>query len=116
MKKHGQITVQPEIPAELARLPELAFNLYWSWSPPARAMFRLIDRELFERVQSSPVALLREVPSARLAELTRDEAFMSSYRTVLADFDAYMRTGAAGSGVADDERPDDPDRTDGRDA
>ncbi len=101
MKKHGQITVQPEIPAELARLPELAFNLYWSWSPPARAMFRLIDRELFERVQSSPVALLREVPSARLAELTRDEAFMSSYRTVLADFDAYMRTGAAGSGAAD---------------
>jgi starch phosphorylase len=41
------IEVSPEIPAPLARLPELAGNLYFSWDRPTRALFEELDPPLW---------------------------------------------------------------------
>lgn len=99
----GHLTVLPQLPPELARLDELAHNLYWSWQPDARALFRRLDRELWEEVAHNPVALLRDVDQARLDEAAQDAEFLDAYRRVLERFDAYLASsGWFGEAVGED--------------
>jgi len=48
------LEVTSPIPADLARLPELAANLFFSWHRPARALFQDLDPELWEQVERNP--------------------------------------------------------------
>src|SRR5690554_6533624 len=86
----GHLTVLPQLPRELERLDELARNLYWSWRPSARALFRRLDRELWEEVRHNPVALLRDIDQARLDQAAKDPEFLAEYEQVMARFDEYM--------------------------
>ncbi|KEF35294.1 alpha-glucan phosphorylase [Deinococcus sp. RL] len=86
----GQVTVLPELPPALSRLSDLAYNLYWSWTPHAQALYRDLDPALWERFQHNPVRLLLEVSQTRLDEAAADPAYLARYRTVIADFDAYL--------------------------
>ena len=64
----GRLTVLPNLPEPIDRLSELATNLYWSWEPQARALFRRLDAELWERSGYNPVAVLQDIPQERLEE------------------------------------------------
>lgn len=86
----GQVTVLPELPGSIGRLSELAYNLYWSWTPHAQALYQELDPEIWERFQHNPVRTLLEVPQARLDTLAADAAYLERYRRVMADFDAYL--------------------------
>jgi starch phosphorylase len=86
----GQVTVLPELPEAIGRLSELAYNLYWSWTPHAQALYRNLDAEIWERFQHNPVRTLLEIPQARLTQVAADPAYLERYQGVLADFDAYM--------------------------
>ena len=90
MHIHGRFTVLPNLPQALERLRELADNLYWTWDPRARDLFRRLAPELWERTRWSPVALLREVSQRRLDAAAEDEAFLDDYARVLTAFDSYM--------------------------
>lgn len=90
MKILGQLTVLPRLPKELERLEELAHNLYWSFKADARALFRQLDRQLWEEVQHNPVALLRDVAQSRLDAAAEDGDYLGLYAEVLAGFDAYL--------------------------
>jgi starch phosphorylase len=89
MKILGRLGVFPPIPQPIARLHELAFNLWWSWHPPAQELFRTLDPALWEAVNHNPVALLSRIDPRRLDDAA-DLAYREAYRAVLADFDAYM--------------------------
>ncbi|MFC4639550.1 alpha-glucan family phosphorylase [Deinococcus hohokamensis] len=86
----GKVTVLPQLPPAIARLSELAYNLYWSWTPHAQDLYRDLDCTIWERFQQNPVRTLLEVPRARLDELAADPAYLERYAAVMADFDAYM--------------------------
>ena len=86
----GHLTVRPELPAPVARLGELATNLYWTWEPAARALFRDLDPHLWEAHGHNPVRLLREVRQQRLDAAAEDPAYLASYAEVIAAFDAYL--------------------------
>ncbi|PTA69136.1 alpha-glucan family phosphorylase [Deinococcus arcticus] len=86
----GKVTVLPQLPSSIARLSELAYNLYWSWTPHAQALYQDLDPELWERFQRNPVRTLLEVPQARLQALAADPAYLARYASVMAEFDAYM--------------------------
>ena len=86
----GKVTVLPQLPAEIARLSELAYNLYWSWTPHAQALFEELDPAIWERFQHNPVRTLLEVPQERLQEVAASPSYLSGYAQVMADFDAYM--------------------------
>jgi starch phosphorylase len=85
----GRLTVLPHLPSSLARLEELAHNLGWTWDPDARALFRELDRDLWERVDHNPIVLLRDVDQERLDERARDPEFLAHLERVVARFDAY---------------------------
>ena len=75
------------------RLPELAYNLWWSWQPEAQALFEYIDGEHW-RQHRNPVRLLRE-RGANLRRLSRDPHFLAMYEEVLRAFDDYMHDPSA---------------------
>ena len=60
------LEVTPRLPPELARLAELANNLWFSWDRPTRALFARLDPALWEAVNQNPKALLKNVGQRRL--------------------------------------------------
>ncbi|MBU6430447.1 MAG: alpha-glucan family phosphorylase, partial [Cyanobacteria bacterium REEB65] len=79
------------IPKRLARLGDLAHNLWWCWSHDAQELFKSLDPELWERVYHNPVALLCRTQQGRLDAAAEDTAFVARYDAVMAQLDAYMR-------------------------
>ncbi|HET9493302.1 MAG TPA: alpha-glucan family phosphorylase [Chloroflexia bacterium] len=84
-----RVTVSP-IPPRLSRLPELAYNLWWSWHPHALALFSDLDPLLWDSVYHSPVRFLNEVRQRTLDAAAADPAYLARYDAVLAHFDTYM--------------------------
>ena len=75
---------------KLARLGELAYNLWWTWNPNATRLFARLDFALWERLNHNPIRMLREIKRARLDEVEKDADYMYSYKRVFSDFDAYL--------------------------
>jgi starch phosphorylase len=84
------LEVNPKIPPQLARLDELANNLWYSWDiMPTRALFSRLDPALWNMVGHSPKALLKRIDQARLLEAAEDKLFMDNYNRVLQAYDSY---------------------------
>lgn len=86
----GKVTVLPQLPAALARLSELAYNLYWSWTPQAQSLYADLNPQAWERYSHNPVRQLLEVSQERLDAAAQDQQYLARYAQVMADFDAYM--------------------------
>lgn len=84
------IQIQPEIPQDLKRLQELAGDLYYSWSGPARRLFRSLDSQLWRNCGHNPTLFLKRISQKRLIEATDNMVFMETYQRVLADYDNYL--------------------------
>jgi glycogen phosphorylase len=78
------------IPDRIARLQELAYNLWWSWHPEARKLYQQIDPELWELVYHNPVRFLRDVRQHRFETIVANQEFLQQYDAVMADFDGYV--------------------------
>ena len=83
------LEVTPRLPAQLARLEELAGNLWFSWDRPTRTLFSRLDPQLWEAVGQSPKALLKGVDQRRLDEAAQDPVFLHDLDRTLATYDAY---------------------------
>ncbi len=95
MKLIGKISVFPKLPEAIARLEDLAYNLWWTWEPEAQALFEAVDAERWERVNHNPVRFLRGVEQEKLNAVAEDEAYLAEYEEVLEAFDAYMAEDAS---------------------
>ena len=56
----------------LQMLRELAQNLWWSWQPDIRAIFRELEPETWRAVYHNPVALLQRVPAEEIDRRVQD--------------------------------------------
>lgn len=83
------------MPAPLRGLVSLAKNLYWSWAPDGRELFRDLDPEAWERIGHNPRRLLMEVSEQRLAQLAADPIYAGRVDRLLRSFDAYMKASPA---------------------
>jgi starch phosphorylase len=81
------------LPADLDGLGELAYNLWWSWTPRAQSLFSRINVGAWARHRNA-IAVLRYSDQARWAELSADEDFMVDASRVLDEFNKYMANGA----------------------
>src|SRR6478735_10054106 len=95
--------VIPNLPAKLEPLRELVFNLWWTWEPSARRLFRHLDPELWDRTNHNPTRMLQLSRQARLVEVAQDEVFLrdlaevhSAYKKYLSRKDTYGKKGAGG--------------------
>jgi glycogen phosphorylase len=81
------------LPAGLEPLGELAYNLWWSWTPRAQSLFSRIHSSAWTR-HRNPIAVLRYTDHARWAELTADEDFMVDVSRLLDEFARYLANGS----------------------
>jgi starch phosphorylase len=77
-----------KLPERINRLEELANNLWWSWHPQARELFRALDYPLWHLGGHNPVKQLREISSDKLEAAANDSAFLSLYDSVMVALDA----------------------------
>ena len=91
MEKSTSYTLQvrPKIPARLARLEELANNLWYSWDRPTRALFARLHPGLWRATGQSPKAFLKRVDEQRLLDAAEDQIFIGNFNRVLAAYDTY---------------------------
>jgi starch phosphorylase len=83
------LQVSPKIPPRLARLEELANNLWYSWDRRTRALFARLHPGLWKATGQSPKAFLKRVDEQRLLDAAEDEVFIGNFNRVLAAFDTY---------------------------
>jgi len=80
----------PKIPERIARLEELANNLWWSWHDQARNVFRTLDYQLWKMSGHNPVKELREASPETLQAAATDPSFLALYDSVMSTFDTDM--------------------------
>ena len=81
------------LPAGLEGLGELAYNLWWTWTPRAQSLFSRINVSAWARHRNA-IAVLRYADQARWAELMADEDFMVDASRVLDEFNRYLANGS----------------------
>ena len=84
-----QLEVNPRLPARLARLDEIANNLWYSWDRPTRTLFARLGQKLWGAVGHSPKAFLKRVDQHRLDEAAEDPVFLGALAHVLSAYDTY---------------------------
>lgn len=83
----------PNLPERLAGLEELAENLWWSWHPAARMVFKRINRQAWKESIHNPDKMLKGIPPELLEQVAADPNFLKYYDLVLSRFHKYMGAG-----------------------
>ncbi|MEC4677002.1 MAG: alpha-glucan family phosphorylase [Nitrospirota bacterium] len=78
--------VFPNLPERIIGLGNLSYNLWWSWHPAARMLFKMIDRPAWKESVHNPVSMLRDVPREILESAARNPDFLRQYDILLARF------------------------------
>jgi starch phosphorylase len=75
-----------KIPERIRGLVDLAENLWWTWHPQARRLFRTLDYQAWRESTHNPILMLRLIPPERFQEASQDPEFLALYDQVLAEF------------------------------
>jgi starch phosphorylase len=95
----------PHVPEQLSQIGSLAYNLWWSWHPSARMVFKNLDRVTWKESLHNPVRMLEEIPPETLESAVKNQTYLSSYTQVLERFraDIGIKEGWFSSHIADPE-------------
>ena len=77
----------PQLPDRIKRLTDLAYDLWWTWNPIAREVFRRLDYGLWRQTAHNPVLMLRSVTPDQLAVLANDAEFVRLYDAAIEALD-----------------------------
>ena len=75
-------------PDRINRLDELAVDLWWSWQPDARAVFRGLDYTLWRSTAHNPVRMLWAISRQKLEAAAQDPDFLRRYDRGVVALDA----------------------------
>ncbi len=101
-KKHifaGAASAQPhfrsftavmDLPKNIARLRELAYNIWWAWNPRALDLFATLDPKTWDEAERNPVKMLETVDPKLLQEASQNTSYTTLYAQIMRQFDDYM--------------------------
>jgi len=84
-----KLEVNPHIPERLARLEELAYNLWYSWDRPTRGLFSSLSHPLWQATGHNPKAFLKRADQKCLDAAAENTVFLGSLARVLSAYDSY---------------------------
>ena len=87
-----EITVQANLPEELTKLREIAYNLAWTWNSEAKNIFRYIDINAWHKAQSNPIMLINTISYDKMLQLCQDKDFMTQLDNTYQAFRQYIDT------------------------
>ncbi len=82
--------VIPKLPSALEPMREMVYNLWWTWEPSARRLFRYLDIPLWDETNHNPLRMLQMCRQARLTEVAGDEHFLKDLKEVYSRYRSYM--------------------------
>jgi glycogen phosphorylase len=85
-----EFLVRPALPAAIARMSDLAYNVLWSWDHTVRSLFRRLDSALWRNCGHNPVLMLGRVPQATLERAAADSRFLAAYRRACDRYSSYL--------------------------
>jgi len=74
------------IPERLSGLRKLASNLWWSWHPEARMLFKMLDRQVWKESRHNPAKVLNELSKEAFDSAAADKDYLRHYDIVLSRF------------------------------
>ena len=80
----------PHVPEQLSGLVDLAYNLWWSWHPEARVLFKQINQQAWKKSVHNPVRMLREIPVEFVETALASPDYMRRYDIIMDRFSRYM--------------------------
>jgi starch phosphorylase len=80
------------IPERIKRLPEIAGDLWWTWTTSAREVFRRLDYPLWRQTAHNPVLMLRLISQEMLNLAAADAKFLATYDAAVASLDAARKS------------------------
>ena len=78
------------LPDKLQSLENLSFNLWFSWNPEVRDLFREIDVDLWQTSGRNPVQFLFDVEPEKLAKKADDSAFVEKVNKIYKRYNDYL--------------------------
>jgi len=87
--------VAPSLPAELACLSDLAYNVVWTWNHELLDLFIRLDRDLWEETNHNPVRMLGLIKQERLEAVACDDAFTAQLRRACEHFKEYIEASSS---------------------
>ena len=80
----------PHVPERISGLVDLAYNLWWSWHPEARVLFKQINQQAWKKSIHNPVKMLREIPAEFFDSLLLNPEYLRRYDIIMNRFSRYM--------------------------
>jgi starch phosphorylase len=84
----------PHLPDRLDGLSDLAYNLWWSWQPDARNLFRDLGLYTWRESGHNPIRMLSMLPAEVLEDAAADEEYLRRYQAVMERFQTEIRSPA----------------------
>ncbi|MCF8038322.1 MAG: DUF3417 domain-containing protein [Desulfohalobiaceae bacterium] len=77
------IRLFPYLPEHIAGLEDLAENLWWSWQPAARMLFKRLNRPAWKDSGHNPDKMLRGLPIRYLEHAASDPDYLRHYDLIM---------------------------------
>lgn len=90
----GSFKVVPSLPKEIESLRYIVKNLLWAWDKDTVALFRRLDKDLWESTYHNPVQMLGEITQNRLDEVANDNGFIAHLNRVNDNLKSYLKKSA----------------------
>ncbi len=84
----------PHFPERISGLRDLAYNLWWSWQPDARNLFRDLGLYAWRQSGHNPIRMLATLAADVLANAAADREYLKRYDAVMARFEKEIRSTA----------------------
>ncbi len=88
----NRVTVVPQLPTRIAKLSEIANNLWWSWNTEFLRLFESIDNDLWEASEKNPVKFLKMISQEKIEEITNDQKFLKEYDIIANNYENYINS------------------------
>ncbi|HMK56210.1 MAG TPA: alpha-glucan family phosphorylase [Dissulfurispiraceae bacterium] len=86
----GSKILPGDLPDRIEGLAQLSCNLWWSWHPEARMLFKMLNRVAWKESGHNPVKMLKELPKETFSEAANDPRYLGLYDTVISQFRSRM--------------------------
>lgn len=86
----NEVYTHSRLPQGLAKLEELARNIWWVWTSEVRKLFAEIDEEKWEATQGNPIEILNGLSSAKQEELQQNKEFMARLDRAYEHYQKYL--------------------------
>ena len=80
------------VPERISGLVDLAYNLWWSWHPEARVLFKELDRQVWKECLHNPVQMLQMIPQEYLDRAMNNPEYLHRYDIITYLFKRYMES------------------------